>query len=72
MCFIQLIADKVTFIDYEYGAYNYVAFDIGGHFNEFAGKSCFGKLSSLINFEQILSKAVFHAFLVCWRRCGNR
>uniref|UniRef100_A0A1L8E3P9 ethanolamine kinase n=1 Tax=Nyssomyia neivai TaxID=330878 RepID=A0A1L8E3P9_9DIPT len=28
---------KVTFIDYEYAAYNYQAFDIGNHFTEFAG-----------------------------------
>lgn len=29
--------NKVTFIDYEYAAYNYQAFDIGNHFAEFAG-----------------------------------
>uniref|UniRef100_A0A7G3AHH4 ethanolamine kinase n=1 Tax=Lutzomyia longipalpis TaxID=7200 RepID=A0A7G3AHH4_LUTLO len=28
---------QVTFIDYEYAAYNYQAFDIGNHFTEFAG-----------------------------------
>ncbi|GAB0096001.1 Ethanolamine kinase [Sergentomyia squamirostris] len=28
---------RVTFIDYEYAAYNYQAFDIGNHFNEFVG-----------------------------------
>lgn len=28
----------VRFIDYEYAGYNYQAFDIGNHFNEFAGK----------------------------------
>ncbi|KAJ7998169.1 hypothetical protein DPEC_G00219800 [Dallia pectoralis] len=28
---------KVRFIDYEYADYNYQAFDIGNHFNEFAG-----------------------------------
>ncbi|XP_008318709.1 ethanolamine kinase 2 isoform X2 [Cynoglossus semilaevis] len=27
----------VRFIDYEYSSYNYQAFDIGNHFNEFAG-----------------------------------
>ncbi|XP_041504585.1 ethanolamine kinase 2 isoform X3 [Microtus oregoni] len=27
----------VRFIDYEYAGYNYQAFDIGNHFNEFAG-----------------------------------
>lgn len=29
--------DQVTFIDYEYAAYNHQAFDIGNHFTEFAG-----------------------------------
>ncbi|NXL47786.1 EKI1 kinase, partial [Podilymbus podiceps] len=28
----------VQFIDYEYSGYNYLAYDIGNHFNEFAGK----------------------------------
>ncbi|KAM9814675.1 ethanolamine kinase 1 isoform 2-T2 [Syngnathus typhle] len=28
---------RVRFIDYEYAEYNYQAFDIGNHFNEFAG-----------------------------------
>ncbi|XP_008309740.1 ethanolamine kinase 2 isoform X1 [Cynoglossus semilaevis] len=28
---------RVKFIDYEYADYNYQAFDIGNHFNEFAG-----------------------------------
>nr|XP_032834069.1 ethanolamine kinase 1-like [Petromyzon marinus] len=34
-------ADKgtVRFIDYEYASYNYQAYDIGNHFNEFAGVS---------------------------------
>lgn len=29
---------KVTFIDQEYGMYNYQPFDIGNHFCEYAGK----------------------------------
>lgn len=29
--------ESVHFIDYEYAGYNYLAFDIGNHFNEFAG-----------------------------------
>lgn len=32
-------AGKVTFIDQEYGMYNYQPFDIGNHFCEYAGKS---------------------------------
>lgn len=31
-------AGHVRFIDYEYTGYNYQAFDIGNHFNEFAGE----------------------------------
>lgn len=34
LCF----AEHVRFIDYEYTGYNYQAFDIGNHFNEFAGE----------------------------------
>ncbi|XP_041365551.1 ethanolamine kinase 1-like [Gigantopelta aegis] len=30
-------ADKIGFIDYEYCFYNFQAFDIGNHFNEYAG-----------------------------------
>ncbi|KAG5845769.1 ethanolamine kinase 1 isoform X1 [Anguilla anguilla] len=30
-------AGNVKFIDYEYAGYNYQAYDIGNHFNEFAG-----------------------------------
>ncbi|KAL0273305.1 UNVERIFIED_CONTAM: hypothetical protein PYX00_006006 [Menopon gallinae] len=29
--------NSVTFIDYEYASYNYQAYDIANHFNEFAG-----------------------------------
>lgn len=29
--------NKVTFIDYEYADYNFQAYDIGNHFDEFAG-----------------------------------
>ena len=30
--------DSVRLIDFEYGGFNYQAFDIGNHFNEFAGR----------------------------------
>jgi ethanolamine kinase len=30
-------AEKITFIDYEYAAVNFQAFDIGNHFTEYAG-----------------------------------
>ena len=32
------VENKVTFIDFEYAAYNLQAFDIANHFAEFAGK----------------------------------
>lgn len=32
-----VFAESVKFIDYEYAGYNYQAYDIGNHFNEFAG-----------------------------------
>ncbi|KAL6558358.1 hypothetical protein OROMI_018708 [Orobanche minor] len=32
--------DKLYFIDFEYGSYNYRGFDIGNHFNEYAGYDC--------------------------------
>lgn len=30
--------NKIIFIDYEYADYNFQAYDIGNHFDEFAGK----------------------------------
>ncbi|GMN60886.1 hypothetical protein TIFTF001_029971 [Ficus carica] len=32
--------DKLYFIDFEYGSYNYRGYDIGNHFNEYAGFDC--------------------------------
>ncbi|TYJ24523.1 hypothetical protein E1A91_A08G266400v1 [Gossypium mustelinum] len=32
--------DKLYIIDFEYGSYNYRGFDIGNHFNEYAGYEC--------------------------------
>ncbi|KAK3029084.1 hypothetical protein RJ639_039228 [Escallonia herrerae] len=32
--------DRLYFIDFEYGSYNYRGFDIGNHFNEYAGYDC--------------------------------
>lgn len=34
---VTRLSGHVRFIDYEYSSYNYQAFDIGNHFNEFAG-----------------------------------
>lgn len=31
----------ISFIDYEYASYNYQAFDIANHFNEFVGEYIF-------------------------------
>ena len=35
----HVLSDQVTFIDYEYAGYNYEAYDLGNHFDEFAGKA---------------------------------
>lgn len=32
------LSGSVSFIDYEYADFNYQAFDIANHFNEFAGR----------------------------------
>ena len=32
-----ILAEKVTFIDFEYAAYNYQAYDIAMHFCDYAG-----------------------------------
>uniref|UniRef100_A0A8C6YYS8 ethanolamine kinase n=1 Tax=Nothoprocta perdicaria TaxID=30464 RepID=A0A8C6YYS8_NOTPE len=37
LCKNIIYNEHVRFIDYEYTGYNYQAFDIGNHFNEFAG-----------------------------------
>lgn len=42
-----LVSDTVGFIDYEYGFYNLQAFDIGNHFNEYAGE-CVTKVDLLL------------------------
>ena len=32
------ISEELAFIDFEYGAFNYEAFEIGNHFDEYAGE----------------------------------
>ena len=34
------LLEEASFIDYEYGCYAFRGFDIGNHFNEFAGFEC--------------------------------
>lgn len=50
-----LILGTVKFIDYEYADFNYQAYDIGNHFNEFAGTTN--------NNNKIIKKA--YDFLYC-------
>ena len=38
--FVCRLPEKLYFIDFEYGSYNYRGFDIGNHFNEYAGYDC--------------------------------
>jgi ethanolamine kinase len=33
-------SEKLYLIDFEYASYNYRGFDIGNHFNEYAGYDC--------------------------------
>lgn len=51
----------VQFIDYEYSGYNYLAYDIGNHFNEFAGKiqGLTNGVNGIYNFEMILLEFFF-------------
>jgi len=45
------MAEKVSFIDFEYAAYNYQAFDIAMHFCDYAGNdynTVFSNLSLLL------------------------
>lgn len=37
---IIIVIEEAHFIDYEYGCHAYRGFDIGNHFNEFAGFEC--------------------------------
>lgn len=37
---ISCVLGEANFIDYEYGCYAFRGFDIGNHFNEFAGFEC--------------------------------
>ena len=36
-CILSSSEDRISFIDFEYGAWNYQGFDIANHFNEYAG-----------------------------------
>lgn len=40
LCILEKSSDRLYFIDFEYGSYNYRGFDIGNHFNEYAGYDC--------------------------------
>lgn len=55
--------DEINFIDYEYGCYNYAAFDIANHFNEWAGFDC--------EFEQCPSEQVKREWISAYlsKRC---
>ena len=39
-CLLMEHSGKLYFIDFEYGSYSYRGFDIGNHFNEYAGYDC--------------------------------
>lgn len=44
-----VFAGSVKFIDYEYAGYNYQAYDIGNHFNEFAGTCGLPSINALVD-----------------------
>jgi len=55
--------DDVTFIDYEYGSINPRGFDIGNHFNEFAGFDCDFSLYPSKEFQFKWLKAYLQSYL---------
>ncbi|XP_068595649.1 ethanolamine kinase 1 [Brachionichthys hirsutus] len=59
----------VRFIDYEYADFNYQAFDIGNHFNEFAGVND-------VNYSRYPSRELqrdwLTAYLESWKRSSGR
>lgn len=54
------LAGHVRFIDYEYAGYNYQAFDIGNHFNEFAGRGSSADLSPLL----LIGHHIYHKWFL--------
>lgn len=59
---------KLYFIDFEYGSYNYRGFDLGNHFNEYAGYDCDYSLyvasPSLYIFFSLSSSPLFSLFFM--------
>ena len=51
-------SSRAYFIDYEYAAPNYLAYDIGNHFNEFAGKN-------YLNYFLYNHCLISHCFVKC-------
>lgn len=58
LLFVSPPAGNVKFIDYEYAGYNYQAFDIGNHFNEFAGNAIRTQIKLLCRREKNLLNQV--------------
>lgn len=55
----------VRFIDYEYSSYNYQAFDIGNHFNEFAGLSKHSMMWIWGNILLLCIRACYTTVCIC-------
>lgn len=53
----------VSFIDFEYANYNYQAFDIANHFNEYAGKLDISNLH--LHLKQVTTN-IFTKLLLKW------
>ncbi|KAJ3228225.1 hypothetical protein HK099_005235 [Clydaea vesicula] len=60
---LQRKSNSVTFIDYEYGCYNYRGFDISNHFNEFAGFDCDYKKYPNLDFQRFWCREYLLEFL---------
>ncbi|XP_069484559.1 ethanolamine kinase 1 [Ambystoma mexicanum] len=56
----------VQFIDYEYSGYNYQAYDIGNHFNEFAGVN---EVDYNLYPDKVLQKQWLHSYLEAFKEC---
>lgn len=63
---VLVLLEKVTFIDFEYVAFNYQAFDIGNHFCEFAGK-----LMHPVGQGTCSDQCIIHICIIINVLCGN-
>ncbi len=68
LLFVSPPAGNIKFIDYEYAGYNYQAFDIGNHFNEFAGNAIRTQIKLLCRREKKLPNQCSSCDWQVWMR----